>query len=246
MEACTAQNSCSLHAVCIAKAQSERLSGGCNQGKPLLKAVQAVGSQVTFELNTCHTKDPCHAGFYCSTALQDVGARCCRSDSASPEKPGTCPVPPNEDRPYWCVNGCLSDADCHWSEKCCQNTATNCTLKTCKPAEPCSLVTCPAGHECAVAPDRYTTSCVPSAPPPPSAGAPGSPGSMSQDANPFTLAPQPQPRRWTCPRIQPRAYYWGECFGRYYCGHGYWSCGQGQLCCASLYCGNVCTNPVLV
>ena len=52
-------------------------TGGCKIGQPLL-ALKAGGG---FEMSTCYTNKDCHQGFYCSTALQDVSSRCCRSNS---------------------------------------------------------------------------------------------------------------------------------------------------------------------
>ena len=60
-----------------AETVSDDLSGGCNIGEPVL--VNKAGGGFAF--STCYTNKNCRDGFYCSTALLDVSARCCRSDS---------------------------------------------------------------------------------------------------------------------------------------------------------------------
>ncbi|KAK7478872.1 hypothetical protein BaRGS_00029853, partial [Batillaria attramentaria] len=110
---------CTVEAVCLPQSASQYLSGGCNIGEPLLE----VGQGGKLELATCYNNHPCPTGFYCSTALQDVGSRCCRSDSVSPPTSGTCPAMDPAD--FWCVAECLTDGDCYQGMKCCDRACAN-------------------------------------------------------------------------------------------------------------------------
>ncbi|KAK7107823.1 protein psiN-like [Littorina saxatilis] len=159
LETCDTLGSCHLQAVCLPQGDSSFLSGGCRTGEPLLVAKAGGG----YDLGTCFTSNPCPSGFYCSTELQDVGARCCRA-AAVATKQGSCPLPDNIDR-FLCVEQCLSDADCGWDMKCCQES-NSCAKRTCSMPEPCSVKNCSIGQSCVVDPD-YRAQCVPGSPPAP-------------------------------------------------------------------------------
>lgn len=234
--------SCQLQAICIPTSQSTFLSGGCDFAEPLLERA----GDGRLGLATCYTAKPCPSTFYCSTKLQDVSSRCCRSDSVSPPTPGTCPtVEPAE---FFCVEECLSDADCYQDMKCCtRSCARGGTAKTCvmpntntplqPPTQPptlpqtvnaCATVKCGRGSTCVVSASRQPQ-CVRDAavplPPP----------------HPFGNNPPPA-TRLSCPTPWG-PYARGECSRSNQCTWPGSTCGRGTICCATHHCGQICRSP---
>ncbi|XP_076466728.1 uncharacterized protein LOC143297980 [Babylonia areolata] len=120
VETCDANNACSLEATCLGADYDA--PGGCIDTRPLLTG-SGYGARV------CHAKKVCPSGYYCSTELMDTFARCCRAAPAAAENPGQCPAPVDEDN-HFCVDECLSDADCHSGSKCCRSTVS-CPARMC-------------------------------------------------------------------------------------------------------------------
>ncbi|XP_025096939.1 whey acidic protein-like isoform X4 [Pomacea canaliculata] len=140
-EQCDASQKCTFSPVCIPKQTSTFLSGGCIIGEPLIRQ---AGNE--WETVVCHPRAPCPTDFYCSVALMDVAARCCRSDTVRPPKPGVCPNPDPSVERFFCVDTCLTDNDCFYNEKCCN---TGCAKQCTNPIEdPCRAKVCPNGGMC--------------------------------------------------------------------------------------------------
>ncbi|KAL8611485.1 hypothetical protein ACOMHN_014540 [Nucella lapillus] len=147
---CNAGTPCTLTAICL-PAQYETLDAfGCRINKPLLK----LNGSGQHDLRACYTENNCPDGFYCSTELQDVSSRCCRAHLVAEVKNGSCPVPENMES-HFCVDQCLSDADCYGDDKCCEKTQS-CARKVCTTplSDPCSANNCPSGTQCVLDPDR--------------------------------------------------------------------------------------------
>ncbi len=67
--------------------------------------------------------------------------------SVSPPKPGSCPAPDPKGDTNFCVDECLTDADCGWEAKCCPDSAA-CPKKFCQPPDPCSVMVRSYAHFC--------------------------------------------------------------------------------------------------